>query len=428
VKFGDPKGPEIEVCHLGNVFPELANIFMLDARERQVRGVRPVFPGDPEWLEGFVDAAGELRQLRTRIHGRKESPRIVRIREVAEVGNPNVEGRRRLHMFESVFQLIQLLFGPLTDELTGDVQILDGGPVQRRQRPQILEHTRQVAQHVRRNIDTREQPHCRLFCHVMPRVRIVHWRIREAQPLLEAARGCGCSIEYDDVDFPALARLIRANPPDALVIDLTCLPSHGREAAVYLRRTKYARHIPLIFVDGEAEKVESIRRLLPDAIYATRRQLCAKIKAACAKKPAEPVLPPSMEERYAGRTLAQKLGIKAGSRVALIDPPRNYAALLGELPEGVELIEEDALIEDIDQAAAVTLWFADSMRAYAGGLRRASRIAGQTRLWVIWRKGGASELTSNLIRRQGIEAGLVDYKICALGEHWSGMAFALKKS
>ncbi len=99
----------------------------------------------------------------------------------------------------------------------------------------------------------------------MPRVRIVHWKASQAAALVEACRACGFEVEYDDLKFGDLAKAIRATPPDALAIDLTCLPSHGREAATYLRRTKYARHIPMIFVDGAAEKVEAVKRQLPDA-------------------------------------------------------------------------------------------------------------------------------------------------------------------
>ena len=110
----------------------------------------------------------------------------------------------------------------------------------------------------------------------MPRVRIVHWKAPEAGPLIEACRACGFEVEYDDVKGGELVKMIREKPPDAFVIDLTCLPSHGREVAIYLRRTKYARHIPLIFVDGEPEKVEAIRWQLPDATFTTRASSFAR--------------------------------------------------------------------------------------------------------------------------------------------------------
>ncbi len=259
----------------------------------------------------------------------------------------------------------------------------------------------------------------------MARVRIVHWKAPEAGPLIEACRACGFEVEYDDVKFGELAKMIRGKPPDALVIDLTFLPSQGRDTALAFRQTKYARHIPLVFADGEPGKVEAIRRLLPDAVFVSRKQLCPRVKAACAKAVANPVIPPGVMASYLSRTVAQKLGIKAGCMVAVIDAPRDYAAALGELPAGVELVEDPASIQE---AHKVTLWFVRDPRGYREGLRRIQRIADRTKLWVVWRKGSNNGLTQYVVRDAAIEAGLVDYKICAISEQWSAMAFARSKS
>lgn len=259
----------------------------------------------------------------------------------------------------------------------------------------------------------------------MPRVRIVHWRAPEAGPLVEACRACGFEVEYDDVKFAELAKRIRERPPDALVIDLTRLPSHGREAATYLRRTKYARDIPLVFVDGAPEKVDTVRGLLPDATFTSRRQLRAAVKSACAKRVANAVIPRAVMERYGSRTAAQKLGIKTGATVAVIDAPRDYAAALGALPSDVELVEDPAPGDKIND---VTLWFVRDPRVYQAGLRRMQKIAHQTKLWVVWRKGSTNGLTQYVVRDAAIGAGLVDYKICAVNEQWSAMAFARRKS
>jgi hypothetical protein len=256
----------------------------------------------------------------------------------------------------------------------------------------------------------------------MLRVRIVHWKVLQALPLIEACRACGFEVEYDDVKFPALAKLIREKPPDVLAIDLTTQPSHGRDAAIYLRRTKYARHIPFVFVDGEPEKVEAIKQLFPDAVFATRKQLCARIKAAGRKPLADPAVPPGVFATYASRTVAQKLGIRENSTVAIFDPPRDYAVALGELPEGVELLE------DPDFVHPVTLWFVRDPRVYQAGLLRMQAIAHRTKLWVVWRKGSTNGLTQYLVRNAAIEVGLVDYKICAVNEQWSAMVFARRKS
>jgi CheY-like chemotaxis protein len=256
----------------------------------------------------------------------------------------------------------------------------------------------------------------------MPRVRIVHWKPAEAEALIETCRAGGFEVEFDPDALPDVARTIRRTMPDALVIDLTRMPSHGRELAFAIRRTKYTRQIPIVFVDGEPEKVEAIRRQLPDAVFASRRQLCARIQSACGRKIPNPVTPPGVMERYASRSKAQKLGIKEGSTVALFDAPRDYAAVLGEMPAGVELVE------DPDSVHPVTLWFVRDPRDYRIGLRRMRALADRTKLWIVWRKGSPGGLTSNLIREAGNEAGLVDYKICAVGEQWSGMVFARRKA
>jgi CheY-like chemotaxis protein len=256
----------------------------------------------------------------------------------------------------------------------------------------------------------------------VPCVRIIHWRAAESGPLIEACRSGGFDVEYDDVPFHALAKHIRHNQPDALVIDLTRLPSHGREVAMAIRRTKFSRHIPIVFVDGEPEKVAMVRSQIPDATFATRKQLCARIKAAIAHPVANPIAPPGVMERYGTRTKAQKLGIKPGSTVAVIDPPRDYETVLGDLGEGVDIVENPSSVHP------VTLWFMRDPPAVLASLRRMRAIADKTRLWVVRPKGPASQLNEHFLREAGNEVGLVDYKICAINEHWTGIVFARRKS
>jgi hypothetical protein len=256
----------------------------------------------------------------------------------------------------------------------------------------------------------------------MPRIRIIHWKATEAAPLVDACRTCGFEVEYTDADFPVQVKAVRANPPDALVIDLTCRPAFSREVAIAFRRTKYARHIPLVFVDGEPEKVASVRERLPDATYCARKQICAKVKAACAKPVKDPVIPAGVMERYGTRPVAQKLGIREGSAVAVFDPPRDYVAVLGALPEGAELVE------DPESVCPVTLWFVRDPRACQAGMRRMQALADRTKLWVVWRKNSTNGLTQYVVRDTALDAGLVDYKICAVNQEWSAMAFARRKT
>ena len=90
-----------------------------------------------------------------------------------------------------------------------------------------------------------------------------------------------------------------------------------------------------------------------------------------------------MMDRYAGRTTAQKLGIKAGSKVAVIDAPRDYARVIGALPDEVEFDEESW------NGCAVTLWFVEEPEAFLAALPKMRRAAAVSKLWVAWPKKAA---------------------------------------
>src|SRR5579875_1689898 len=103
----------------------------------------------------------------------------------------------------------------------------------------------------------------------MPRIRLLHWKAQEAKPYFEALRESGYTVEYDEQFRPALMKEWRESPPDAFVIDLSRLPSQGREIAIALRQSKRTRSVPIVFCEGAEEKVGAIRSVLPDAAYCT---------------------------------------------------------------------------------------------------------------------------------------------------------------
>lgn len=251
------------------------------------------------------------------------------------------------------------------------------------------------------------------------RVRVIHWKPAEAGPLLEALRAAGTQPEYDGCgSIPELGRAIRANPPDIIVIDLSRLPSHGGGVANWLRTTKALRDIPLLFVNGAEEKIAKLRRLIPDAHCVAMKDIQGAL--AQARPSASPPVPTLSE--YKERTTAQKLGLDTGGTIAVIDPPRNYLAALGTLPDNADILE------DPDQICDTTLWFIHHPEAFLAALRPMWRMAGQSRLWIIWRKGSTNGITQNSIRETAREAGLVDYKICSVSNEWSGMLFTRKQA
>jgi CheY-like chemotaxis protein len=258
-------------------------------------------------------------------------------------------------------------------------------------------------------------------------VYLVHWRSAETEPLVRVIQDAGHHVEYDPAaDGGAVYKAIRRRPPDAVVIDLSRLPSHGRELAIGLRGAKSTRHVPIIFVGGASDKAAAIRSQLPDAIYVeSASQLGEALEQARTARLATPVVPVQMMDRYGGRTVAQKLGIREGSTVGVIDPPSGYTAAIGELPAGARFDE------DPRAACEVTLWFIHDLDGYRSKARRMRALAGATKLWILWRKKSAapeSGLSERVIRETAASVGLVDYKICAVDRTWSAMAFAVKKA
>ena len=252
-----------------------------------------------------------------------------------------------------------------------------------------------------------------------PRVRLFHWRAEEAKPLIAALRAGGYTVDYPGEKANGNWRSLREDPPAAAVIDLTRLPSHGRYVAAAIRATKTLRHIPIVFVDGDPEKVERVRKDLPDAVYTSRGRLASALKRV--KPLADPVAAPQMMNRT-DRTTAEKLGIKVGARVGLIDPPPDYLRVLGKLPKDVSLEEEP------EASLGLTLWFVRERDTYLAGLASIRKRALTSRIWVISPKGhSASGLTQGLVRKSALAVGLVDYKVCSVNEVWTGLLFTRKR-
>jgi hypothetical protein len=122
---------------------------------------------------------------------------------------------------------------------------------------------------------------------------------------------------------------------------------------------------------------------------------------------------------YSGTPLPKKLGIKAGFRVRLANAPVEVRAELREALAGCDAKSEDLL----DFAMIFTKSRAELAREFS---RLAKLLAPAGMLWVSWPKkssGVASDLDENLVRGIGLDAGLVDVKVCAVTEVWSGLKF-----
>ena len=129
---------------------------------------------------------------------------------------------------------------------------------------------------------------------------------------------------------------------------------------------------------------------------------------------------------YSGTPLSTKLGIAPGFRVKARGAPRNYRELLDPLPEGVTISPR--------LQGKADLWhlFTRTRRELTDGLVQAmAGTEGGTAIWVSWPKkasGVATDLTEDIIREVALPLGLVDVKVCAVDETWSGLKLVRRKS
>lgn len=133
-----------------------------------------------------------------------------------------------------------------------------------------------------------------------------------------------------------------------------------------------------------------------------------------------------MATGYSGTPLFKKLGITAGSRVLAIGPPDDYLELLGDLPDGVEVSEDRS---DLDHDIVHLFTNSrDELSRRLAELRNAIKLDGV--IWVSWYKRAAklpTEITEDTVRETCLPLGLVDIKVCAIDERWSGLKLVIRK-
>ena len=258
----------------------------------------------------------------------------------------------------------------------------------------------------------------------MATIRLVHWNDGEAQARISTLEASGYEVDYEPLGDQAALRRLRQGQPAAIVIDLSRAPAQGRDMALWLRQQKSTRRVPLVFLDGDPEKVEKIKGLLPDATYETWRRFRSAITTALANPPQNPVVPESVFAGYSGTPLPKKLGIKPGSVVALVNGPPDFEVTLGPLPEGAVLRPSGRGRRDL------TICFARSCRELDRRVQSLVKVAEQGNVWIAWPKkasGVETDLTQTYVRKTGLDSGLVDFKICAIDATWSGLCFSLRR-
>ncbi len=262
------------------------------------------------------------------------------------------------------------------------------------------------------------------------RVCVVVWNRAEAEAQSAALRELGFEAAAGGADGGAVVRAVRGDAPDAMVIDLRRLPSHGRDVALAVRSYKATRGLPLVFVNGDPAKTEKVRQLFPDAEFADWPAVADAVRRAVARPPAAAPAP-SRFAGYSGAPLAKKLGIGEGVSVLLVGAPEGFEQTLGIVGDTVaRRVPKIPVRRRAAGAPRLILWFVRSAAELHAHMRQMAAIEDPARLWIVWAKKTsplASDATQNVVRAAGLAAGLVDYKICAIDADWTALLFKRRR-
>lgn len=126
-----------------------------------------------------------------------------------------------------------------------------------------------------------------------------------------------------------------------------------------------------------------------------------------------------MSAGYSGTPLPRKLGLRPGSRIAILNAPEAFDTAIEPLPHGVTVLKRMA--SDVD----TLIFFTDSERTLRDRFDRlVSAVKQDGMLWICWPKKASkvpTDLTEDRIRAIALEGGVVDVKVCAIDEVWSGL-------
>ena len=132
-----------------------------------------------------------------------------------------------------------------------------------------------------------------------------------------------------------------------------------------------------------------------------------------------------MHAGYSGTPLVRKLGFAPGMRVHYADAPGEFSSLVGELPDGVRVLRRAT--KDLD----LVMLFATERRVLERRLQALHpKLAAGGMIWVAWPKRAArvpTDITEDVVRDVALPRGLVDVKVCAIDELWSGLKLVIRK-
>ncbi len=130
---------------------------------------------------------------------------------------------------------------------------------------------------------------------------------------------------------------------------------------------------------------------------------------------------------YSGTPLPRKLGIKPGDAVAVLGAPETVAAEIAAVP-GLPPVRRELAGRDLLDIIVVFVTWRASLAGQLAGLR--ARMAPAAGLWVAWPKrasGVATDMTEHVVREIALPTGLVDNKVCAIDQTWSGLRLVIRR-
>ncbi len=129
---------------------------------------------------------------------------------------------------------------------------------------------------------------------------------------------------------------------------------------------------------------------------------------------------------YSQTSLLKKLGIKPGFRVVFLYPPPSFLGELGELPDGVQITTTRS-----SQIDFIHLFVTQRSRLISQLQSLMTKIRPDGMIWVSWPKKASkvsTDITEDVIREIALPLGLVDIKVCAIDEVWSGLKLVIRKN
>jgi hypothetical protein len=259
-------------------------------------------------------------------------------------------------------------------------------------------------------------------------VRLICWNESDAADRARILRRAGYHVIADPPENAGgMVRYFRELSPDAVVIDLDRLPSHGRELGLSLRASKSTSHLRLVFAGGAPAKIDLVRVAIPDAIFpAWDSNPAAAIERAIAQ-PEPPRLPSRELPRETGPgSLERKLDIKPQTHFVIVSINRNDDQWLSEqlvsIPDGA--VQQ----RHIDQATTLALFPVATRRDLMRAFEQArSSLPPKASLWIVHPKQTSplvADFNQDDVREAGLAHGFVDYKVCAIDKDWSALKFA----